>query len=87
MTDETAAEPNGGRRRRTLRLAEPEVRAPIDKKELAQYALLVVRQLERLQPLERAEVMTVASSLTQIDVARFLRSEQLRQQGFAVQDE
>jgi len=48
----------------------------IDSKQIAQHALMVVRQLEKLAPLERAEVMIVANSLIQVEVNRELRRQQ-----------
>jgi hypothetical protein len=45
----------------------------ITTKEIAQYALLVVRQVEKLEPLDRAAVMAVAGQLVQIEVQRALQ--------------
>jgi len=39
-------------------------------KELAQYALLVLRQIDKLGPIERSEVLYVAGALVGVEVAR-----------------
>jgi hypothetical protein len=48
----------------------------IDAKGIAQYALLLCRQLEKLAPLERLEVIGVAASLLQVEAQRELRRRQ-----------
>jgi hypothetical protein len=48
----------------------------IDAKGIAQYALLLCRQLEKLTPIERLEVIGVAASLIQVEVQREIRRQQ-----------
>jgi hypothetical protein len=48
----------------------------IDAKSIAQYALMLCRQLEKLAPFERLEVIGVAASLIQVEVQRELRRQQ-----------
>jgi hypothetical protein len=48
----------------------------IDAKGIAQYALLLCRQLEKLTPFERFEVIGVAASLIQVEVQREIRRRQ-----------
>jgi hypothetical protein len=48
----------------------------IDSKGIAQYALLLCRQLEKLAPFERLEVIGVAASLVQVEVQREIRRRQ-----------
>lgn len=48
----------------------------IDAKSIAQYALLLCRQLDKLAPIERLEVIGVAASLIQVEVQREIRRQQ-----------
>jgi hypothetical protein len=48
----------------------------IDAKGLAQYALMICRQLDKLTPLERLEVIGVAASLLQVEAQREIRHQQ-----------
>jgi hypothetical protein len=48
----------------------------IAQKEVAQYALLLCRQVEKLSPMERAEVLSVAISLNAVEVNREIRRQQ-----------
>jgi hypothetical protein len=48
----------------------------IDAKGLAQYALMICRQLDKLTPLERLEVIGVAASLLQVEAQREIRRQQ-----------
>ena len=57
----------------------------ISANEIAQYALMVNRQIEKLQPFERGEVLAVAGALIQIEINRELRR-QANPAGF-VEDE
>jgi hypothetical protein len=57
----------------------------IDPKQLAQYALLLLRQVEKLTAVERLEVIGLAGALAQIEVNREIRARQ--DPGFVVQDE
>ena len=57
----------------------------IGPKELAQYALLVLRQIEKLSPYERAEVLGVAGTMTQAEINRDIRRRQ--DPGAFVEDE
>jgi uncharacterized protein with ACT and thioredoxin-like domain len=57
----------------------------IGPKELAQYALLVLRQVEKLSPYERAEVLVVAGSIAQAEINRDIRRRQ--DPGAFVEDE
>ena len=45
----------------------------LDTKAIAQYALAVLRVVERFSPFERAEIIAVAHALVQVDVSRELR--------------
>jgi hypothetical protein len=57
----------------------------IDAKGLAQYALLVLRQIEKLSPYERAEVLLVAGTIAQAEINRDIRRRQ--DPGAFVEDE
>ena len=48
----------------------------IDAKGVAQYALLLCRQLEKLSPFERLEVIGVTAALIQVEVQREIRRQQ-----------
>lgn len=48
----------------------------IDAKGIAQYALMICRQLDKLAPLERLEVIGVAASLLQVEAQREIRRQQ-----------
>lgn len=48
----------------------------IGAKEIAQYALLLGRQIEKLTPIERAEVISVAAALNAVEVNREIRRRQ-----------
>ena len=48
----------------------------IDAKGIAQYALLLCRQLEKLSPFERLEVIGVTAALIQVEVQREIRRQQ-----------
>lgn len=47
-------------------------------KELAQHALLVLRILDKLGPIERSEVLHVAGAIVAIEVARLSRPTPVR---------
>jgi hypothetical protein len=48
----------------------------IDSKGIAQYALMLCRQLDKLTPFERLEVIGVAASLLQVEAQREIRRQQ-----------
>jgi hypothetical protein len=48
----------------------------ISAKEIAQFALLLCRQLDKLAPIERLEVIGVAASLLQVEAQREIRRQQ-----------
>jgi hypothetical protein len=57
----------------------------IGPKELAQYALLVLRQIEKLTPYERGEVLAIAGTMVQAEINRDIRRRQ--DPGAFVEDE